>query len=944
MASCTVFSARSVNGWSNGGYSTDPSNPVYGTHDWIAQHALDWLPGNEKQYLLDNLASYLYGTELPDNSQAPDGIGDIAKHHIYYWSNGSLQDGAAAIRADEEFQIALTFLEARDYANAAKTAGIMSHYIVDPGVWAHVMGASTDWGSETGNNHSNYESYVNGRTSNYTDTFNHYLSFNGSLSMISAGNAAKGLAYDATFDHGGIFTCVWMNNNYNVSNPIYWDRAGESLNLAVNYLTEVLHTLYIDSEPSFGPTQVSGVIASDTTWGTSGSPYNLTGNTLVSKGVTLTILPGVSVNLNGYYIMVNGTLNATGNSANPIAFNNGQVSFTKYCNAWNENTGMGCIIAYATLSSSLSSLYPLYLSNLVKIANDTIRTCDGKSTAIIVAREASVNPPIIFNNVIYGGISVSQDSCALISNNNIFGGIGVTLLDPIYGGGNSTIVGNTISKSSIGIAIEIDKSTLQTVLIEKNLIINNNEGIEIYQDRGPVNSPIILDNTITNNTIGIYLKAVISQSISNNNIYNNSNYNIKNEGGNVDATYNWWGTTDAQAISQTIYDFKNNFIWGTVSFVSFLTLPNNQAPVFIAASAGNGGLMNPNGIIYLNCGDNQTFNVAANAGYQIADVLVDGSSVGACNSYAFSNVTAQHSIVANFVIYNYVITVAQGANGVISPGTTVVSYGSSQNFIITPNTGYHVVDVAVDGVSRGVLTSYSFNNVQVPHSITTTFAINTYTVTVTAGANGQITPSTGSANYSATPTYTITPNTDYHIASITVNGQSVTVTSPVGQTYQFSPVSNNASIGATFAVNTCAITVTQSANGLITGPSSVNYGSDAVYSIAASAGCHIVDVWVDGSSKGPVTSYTISNVQTTHTITASFASDPTPTPTPVPTDAPTQSPTSTSTPTSTPLIFSPTTSPLTTPSVPEFPLVAFTLIVLLAISTAILFIARKSRR
>jgi hypothetical protein len=37
--------------YSNGGYSADPSNPDYGTHDYIAQHALDWLPMNEKRYI-----------------------------------------------------------------------------------------------------------------------------------------------------------------------------------------------------------------------------------------------------------------------------------------------------------------------------------------------------------------------------------------------------------------------------------------------------------------------------------------------------------------------------------------------------------------------------------------------------------------------------------------------------------------------------------------------------------------------------------------------------------------------------------------------------------------------------------------------------------------------------------------------------------------------------
>ena len=97
------FSAASVSGWSNGGYSADAGHPDYGTHDWIAEHALEWLPQQEKQFLLDNKASYLYGTELPDNNRAPDGVGDTTKHHVYYFANGSVQDDAAAVRAREEY-------------------------------------------------------------------------------------------------------------------------------------------------------------------------------------------------------------------------------------------------------------------------------------------------------------------------------------------------------------------------------------------------------------------------------------------------------------------------------------------------------------------------------------------------------------------------------------------------------------------------------------------------------------------------------------------------------------------------------------------------------------------------------------------------------------------------------------------------------------------------
>jgi hypothetical protein len=237
--------------WSNGGYSTNPSSPGYGTHDWIAQHALDWLPTQEKQYLLDNLAAYLYGTELPDNNNASAAghIGDTGKHHIYYWSNGSLQDDAAAVRASAEFQNAIGLLNAGNYSGAATTAGIMSHYIADVAVFAHVMGAGTDWGAETGNVHSNYESYVNTRTDSYSDTYSSYLLFDGNLQTVSAYDAARNLAFDSTFDNAGIYTCVWMNNNYNTSNPNspYWNRAGESLNHAVNALTDVLHMLYVSS-------------------------------------------------------------------------------------------------------------------------------------------------------------------------------------------------------------------------------------------------------------------------------------------------------------------------------------------------------------------------------------------------------------------------------------------------------------------------------------------------------------------------------------------------------------------------------------------------------------------------------------------------------------------------------------------------------------------------
>ncbi|UCH56995.1 MAG: hypothetical protein JSV18_06565 [Candidatus Bathyarchaeota archaeon] len=231
--------------WGNGGYSEDPSNLDYGTHDWIAEHALDWLPGHEKEYIEENLAVYLYATELPDNNQAADGIGDTRNHHVYFYSNGDLQDDVAAVRAQEEYELALGFLMDRDYVNAAKHAGIMVHYIADMAVFGHVMGSDTDWGSEE--HHSSYEGYVGRRTESYDDDWSDYLVYDEALELMDAYEACIGLATDTTFDLVGELDCAWMDLNYDWSDPEFKERSVESINLAVNYVADVIHTLYMNS-------------------------------------------------------------------------------------------------------------------------------------------------------------------------------------------------------------------------------------------------------------------------------------------------------------------------------------------------------------------------------------------------------------------------------------------------------------------------------------------------------------------------------------------------------------------------------------------------------------------------------------------------------------------------------------------------------------------------
>jgi len=80
----------------------------------------------------------------------------------------------------------------------------------------------------------------------------------------------------------------------------------------------------------------------------------------------------------------------------------------------------------------------------------------------------------------------------------------------------------------------------------------------------------------------------------------------------------------------------------------------------ISASADPHGSISPSGAQAIDYGADQTYYVSADAHYRIADVLVDGVSVGAVSSYSFSGVTAGHTIVATFAPTDPPITSVRG--------------------------------------------------------------------------------------------------------------------------------------------------------------------------------------------------------------------------------------------------------------------------------------------
>ena len=291
----------------------------------------------------------------------------------------------------------------------------------------------------------------------------------------------------------------------------------------------------------------------------------------------------------------------------------------------------------------------------------------------------------------------------------------------------------------------------------------------------------------------------------------------------------------------------------------------------ITSSSGSGGTINPLGSLTVSYGANLTFNIAPDIGYSIASVRVDNVLMGTSSSYTFSNVTANHTIAVTFSPITYTITGSAGTGGSISPaGGVSATFGTSRTFLITPGTGYYISDVRVDNISAGAVSSYTFSNISANHTISATFTIYTYTLTSSAGTGGSITPGgIATVNYGASQTCTITPNAGYYISDVLVDNISAGTVS----SYIFSNVTSNHTISATFAQITYTITGSFGTGGTLSpaGITTVNYGNEQIYTIAADYGYEISDVRVDNASIGALPSYTFSNIRASHTISAAFA-------------------------------------------------------------------------
>lgn len=130
----------------------------------------------------------------------------------------------------------------------------------------------------------------------------------------------------------------------------------------------------------------------------------------------------------------------------------------------------------------------------------------------------------------------------------------------------------------------------------------------------------------------------------------------------------------------------------------------------------------------LNAADKDTYSAAALL--ELQELVNAGKQLTTASSQADvdakkAEITAKIADIQT----QFTITATAGNGGKIAPtGATNVYKGTSKAFTITPNDGYHVDSLTVDGTAVDVVTEYTFSDVTANHTIAVTFAKDAMTV------------------------------------------------------------------------------------------------------------------------------------------------------------------------------------------------------------------------
>ena len=313
------------------------------------------------------------------------------------------------------------------------------------------------------------------------------------------------------------------------------------------------------------------------------------------------------------------------------------------------------------------------------------------------------------------------------------------------------------------------------------------------------------------------------------------------------------------------------------------------------------GTISPSGNVTVSDGAAQTFTISPGACRTIVDVLADGVSVLSSvtnNTYTFYNVTADHTFQVTYSTPSFNLTASTNGHGSVNPTNTTLQCGNSITYTFTPNPGYmidYVTDNTMDVTTLVNNNTYTLTNVTADHDIFVAFtqdASQTFNLTASTDGHGTITPTQATVQGGGSQVFTIVPDNGYEIDFVTDNTMDVTA-NVANNIYSLTNIGEDHTIYVAFTVSstpadTYTLTASTDGNGTITPTNAtVNAGDSQSFTITANNGFSLLSLTDNGNDvTAQVTNntYTLTNIQSNHTLYATFQDD---TPPVEPCDVPT---------------------------------------------------------
>ena len=287
----------------------------------------------------------------------------------------------------------------------------------------------------------------------------------------------------------------------------------------------------------------------------------------------------------------------------------------------------------------------------------------------------------------------------------------------------------------------------------------------------------------------------------------------------------------------------------------------------IVATAGPGGAIEPEGQIQVNHGDDKEFIITPDAGYEIADVIVDGVSVGAVANYTFNNVVSHHTIDASFSLLEYTITVsASPAEGGSVSGGGVYKHGETVDLTAVEDDSYRFKNWTESGVVVSTDPNYSFT-ASTSRDLVANFIEKTYELTVNISGQGSVDKQPDKALYMPGEVVNLTaiPETGWRF--LNWSGSLTGNTSPASIT-----MNNDKTVSANFAINQYVVVVSPNPQngGVVSGGGTYPHGETVTLNATPNEGYEFLN-WTDGGVVVSTEAEYLFNATADRLLTANFA-------------------------------------------------------------------------